>query len=112
MRCLASSATVIFTPASAYFMRDPLDSPLLNFFLIMARPPRRARSLIGIHWSAVEDRGDYCQQRRFDQTKTSEKSGSSARFRDAGGHSRRQKNARESVPAPKPPAKHSATCKS
>jgi hypothetical protein len=64
--CFTSSATAMFTPASAYFMKD-LSASVSGLFLLGAHAAAR-RSLIGIHWSAVEDRGGYCQQRPFIKT--------------------------------------------
>src|SRR5260370_42474475 len=67
--CFASSATAIFTPASAYFMKDPPAS-VSAFFLIGAHAPAR-RSVTGIHRGAVGARGGYCRQPLFDKTKQS-----------------------------------------
>src|SRR5258708_34216393 len=80
-------------------------------FLIGAHPAAH-RSLKGIHWSAAEGCSGYFQKNETStKIKTSGKSGSSARFRDATRHSRRQKTVRESARAPKLPAKRSTTCK-
>jgi hypothetical protein len=47
-------------------MKD-LSASVSGLFLLGAHAAAR-RSLIGIHWSAVEDRGGYCQQRPFIKT--------------------------------------------
>src|SRR5207244_11040014 len=60
--CFASSATAMFTPASAYFMRELFASVSDPLLIGAHRAVRRA--LIGIHWSAVEGRGGNGRQRR------------------------------------------------
>src|SRR5258708_28928608 len=70
MRCLASSATAIFPPASAYFMRNPI-APVSGLPLIGAQSAAH-RSLTGNHWSAAKGCGSYLKNNRLSELKRPE----------------------------------------
>src|SRR5215469_353981 len=120
MRCLASSATAILTPASAYFIGRVTRVPCS-----VIREKRRdtCRATSGptelhsiLRQEARRRRGGWRRLlAKLDESPKLKKCGRSAASalrRDARWHWRRRRSARETALVPKPPAKRRGTCRS
>src|SRR5215469_3014444 len=115
MRCLASSATAILTPASAYFIGSVTRVPCKRRDTSRGRPVLRndSRSYVKRPGGAVGGGGDCFENLMNRQTlKKCGRSAASAPRRDAGWRWRRRRSARETGRVPKLPAKRRGTCKS
>src|SRR5215472_1560803 len=116
MRCLASSATAILTPASAYFIGSVTRVPLKE-----RRDMSRGRAVLQNYsqsyvkrpGGAVAGGGD-CFENLMKRQKLKKcgRSAASAPRRDAGWRWRRRRSARETGQVPKLPEKRRGTCRS